>query len=37
MTEILVSRPRPVSAKLPPVLSFCAGFIASFTIEGILR
>jgi uncharacterized membrane protein YoaK (UPF0700 family) len=32
MSEVLASRPRPVPPALPPLLSFAAGFIDSFTV-----
>ena len=32
MSEVLASRPRPVPLALPPLLSFAAGFIDSFTV-----
>src|SRR5436190_5360659 len=32
MREVLASRPRPVPPALPPLLSFAAGFIDSFTV-----
>jgi uncharacterized membrane protein YoaK (UPF0700 family) len=32
MSEVLASRPRPVPSVLPPLLSFAAGFIDSFTV-----
>jgi uncharacterized membrane protein YoaK (UPF0700 family) len=32
MSEVFASRPQPVPAALPPLLSFAAGFIDSFTV-----
>jgi uncharacterized membrane protein YoaK (UPF0700 family) len=32
MSEVLASRPRPVPRARPPLLSFAAGFIDSFTV-----
>ena len=32
MSEVFAPRPQPVPAALPPLLSFAAGFIDSFTV-----